>query len=116
MYELPDIKDSFDLTEDQAMIRDMVREFAEKELAPRAAEVDETHTFSTEMWEKIVELGLPGIPFSEDVGGSDSGNLSYIIAVEEISRICGSTGLAYAAAYDSLAATKQEEREEWKET
>ena len=97
MYELPAIKDSFDLTEDQTMIRDMVREFAEKELAPVAAEVDEKHQFSTENWAKLVELGLPGIPFSEEVGGSDGGNLSYIIAVEEISRVCGSTGLAYAA-------------------
>ena len=97
MYELPDIKDSFDLTEEQTMIRDMVREFAENELAPIAAEIDENHRFPTETWEKIVELGLPGIPFSEDVGGSDSGTLAYIIAVEEISRVCGSTGLTYAA-------------------
>ena len=95
--ELPDIKHSFELTEEQRMIRDMVREFAEAELAPIAAEIDENHRFPTETWEKIVELGLPGIPFSEEVGGSDSGTLSYAIAVEEISRVCGSTGLTYAA-------------------
>ncbi len=97
MYELPDIKNGFDLTEDQAMIRDMVREFADNEVAPIAAEIDENHRFPTETWEKIVELGLCGIPFSEEVGGSDGGTLAYIIAVEEISRVCGSTGLTLAA-------------------
>ncbi len=97
MYELPDIKDSFDLSEDQQMIRDMVREFADNEVAPLAHEIDEEHRFSTETWQKIVELGLPGIPFSEDVGGSDGGTLAYAIAVEELSRVCGSTGLTYAA-------------------
>ena len=97
MYELPDIKTGFDLTEDQIMIRDMVREFAENEVAPIAAEIDENHRFPTETWEKIVELGLTGIPFSEDVGGSNGGTLAYILAVEEISRVCGSTGLTLAA-------------------
>lgn len=97
MYDLPDIKNSFDLSEDQTMIRDMVREFADNEVAPLAAEIDENHRFPTETWDKIVELGLPGIPFSEDVGGSDGGTLAYILAVEELSRVCGSTGLTLAA-------------------
>jgi butyryl-CoA dehydrogenase len=97
MYELPDIKDAFDLTEDQRMIRDMVREFADSEVAPLAHEIDENHRFPTETWEKIVELGLPGIPFSEDVGGAEGGTLAYAIAVEELSRVCGSTGLTLAA-------------------
>jgi len=97
MYELPDIKNGFDLDEDQTMIRDMVREFADNELAPIAAEIDENHRFPKESWEKMVELGLPGIPFSEEVGGSDGGTLAYILAVEEVSRVCGSTGLTLAA-------------------
>jgi alkylation response protein AidB-like acyl-CoA dehydrogenase len=97
MYDLPDIKNGFELTEDQSMIREMVREFADKEIAPIAAEIDENHRFPTETWEKIVELGLTGIPFSEDVGGSNGGTLAYILAVEEISRVCGSTGLTLAA-------------------
>jgi alkylation response protein AidB-like acyl-CoA dehydrogenase len=97
MYELPDIKDSFDLSEDQRMIRDMVREFADNEVAPLAQEIDENHRFATETWDKIVGLGLPGIPFSEEVGGSDGGTLAYIIAVEELSRVCGSTGITLAA-------------------
>ena len=97
MYELPDIKNSFDLSEDQTMIREMVREFAENEVAPIAAEIDENHRFPTETWAKIVELGLPGIPFSEEVGGSNGGTLAYILAVEELSRVCASTGLTLAA-------------------
>ena len=96
-YALPDIKHAFDLTEDQTMVREMVREFALKEVAPIAAEIDEQHRFPTETWAKIVELGLPGIPFPEDVGGSAGGTLAYILAVEEISRLCGSTGLTLAA-------------------
>jgi butyryl-CoA dehydrogenase len=96
-YLLPSIKDSFDLTEDQRMIQEMVREFAQSEVAPIAAEIDENHRFPTETWDKIVELGLPGIPFSEDLGGSNGGTLAYAIAVEEISRFCGSTGLTLAA-------------------
>ena len=96
-YELPEIKHSFDLTEDQRMIQEMVREFALNEVAPIAHEIDENHRFPTETWEKIVELGLPGIPFSEELGGSNGGTLAYCLAVEEISRVCGSTGLTLAA-------------------
>ena len=95
--ELPSIRHSLDLTEDQRMIRDMVREFAEAEVAPLAHEVDENHTFSLETWKKIVELGLPGIPFSEEVGGSGGDTLAYVLAVEELSKVCGSTGLTLAA-------------------
>jgi butyryl-CoA dehydrogenase len=94
---IPPIQDAFDLSEEQSMIRDMVREFAESELRPIAAEIDEEHRFPKESWDKIVELGLPGIPFPESVGGSDAGTLAYAIAVEEISRVCGSTGLTLAA-------------------
>ena len=97
MIGLPEIKHSLDLSEDQRMIRDMVREFAEAEVAPIAAEIDENHRFPEETWKKIVELGLPGIPFPESVGGSGGDTLAYILAVEEISRVCGSTGLTLAA-------------------
>lgn len=97
MYSNPEIHHGFDLTEDQGMIRDMVREFADNEVAPDAARIDEEHSFSEATWKKIVELGLPGIPFPEDLGGSDGGTLAYAIAVEEISRVCGSTGLTLAA-------------------
>ncbi len=96
-YELPPIDHSFALTEEQVMVRDMVREFALNEVEPLAQEIDENHRFPTETWEKIVELGLPGIPFSEEVGGGNMGTLAYILAVEELSRVCGSTGLTLAA-------------------
>jgi len=97
MYSPPDIHHGLDLTEDEAMIRDMVREFADNEVAPKAATIDEEHSFPLDTWKQIVELGLPGIPFPEELGGSDSGTLAYILAVEEISRVCGSTGLTLAA-------------------
>ncbi|MSR64135.1 MAG: acyl-CoA dehydrogenase [Planctomycetes bacterium] len=96
-YDLPDIKHAFDLTEEQRMVRAMVRDFALEKVAPRAAEIDENHRFPTETWKEIVELGLPGIPFPEELGGSNGGTLAYCLAVEELSRVCGSTGLTLAA-------------------
>ncbi len=96
-FENPEIKHSFDLTEDQLMIQSMVRDFAKSEVEPIAGEIDENHRFPEETWKKIVELGLPGIPFPEELGGSNQGTLAYILAVEELSRVCGSTGLTLAA-------------------
>lgn len=95
--DLPEIKTSFDLTESQAMIRDMVREFAKNEVAPLAHEIDENHRFPTETWQKMVELGLVGIPFPEELGGGGGDTISYILAVEELARVCGSTSLTLAA-------------------
>ncbi len=97
MYKLPAIQHGLELTEDENMIREMVAEFAQNEVAPLAAEVDENHTFSKATWDKIVELGLPGIVFPEELGGSDGGTLSYVLAIEELSKVCGSTGLTLAA-------------------
>ena len=97
MYVLPGIRHGLELSEDQEMIRDMVREFAENEVAPQAAKIDEEHSFPLDTWNQIVELGLTGIPFPEEVGGSEGGTLAYAIAVEELSRVCGSTGLTLAA-------------------
>jgi alkylation response protein AidB-like acyl-CoA dehydrogenase len=94
---LPSIQHGLDLSEQQLMIRDMVREFARTEVAPLAAEIDASHRFPVETWKKMVELGLPGIPFSEEVGGSGGDTLSYCLAVEELAKVCGSTGLTLAA-------------------
>ena len=96
-YQLPDIQHGLDLTEDEQMIRDMVRDFARAEVAPLAHSIDEEHRFPMETWDKMVELGLTGIPFPEELGGSGNGTLAYILAVQEIAKVCGSTALTLAA-------------------
>jgi alkylation response protein AidB-like acyl-CoA dehydrogenase len=87
----------FELNEEQKMVRDMVRDFAQKEVAPRAALVDKTEEFPAENIRKMGELGLLGLPLPEQYGGGGGDYLSYAIAVEEIARACGSTALIYAA-------------------
>jgi alkylation response protein AidB-like acyl-CoA dehydrogenase len=87
----------FELTEEQRMIRDTVREFAQAEIATRAREVDETGRFPRENFERMAELGLMGLPIPEKYGGAGADTVSYALAVEEISAACGSTGLTYAA-------------------
>jgi butyryl-CoA dehydrogenase len=75
----------------------MVRDFAQREVKPLAAEIDEKETYPRETFTKMGELGLMGIPWPEEYGGGGSDYLSYCIAVEEIARVCGSTGLSFAA-------------------
>lgn len=88
----------FELTEEQNLIRDMVRSFAEAEVAPSADERDETETFDRDlMFGRLAELGLTGIVFPEEYGGAGSDYLSYAIAVEELSRVCASTGVTLSA-------------------
>ena len=87
----------FELNEEQRMVRDMVRDFAQKEVAPRAALVDKTEEFPAENIRQMGELGLLGLPYPERYGGGGGDYLSYAIAVEEIARACGSTALIYAA-------------------
>jgi alkylation response protein AidB-like acyl-CoA dehydrogenase len=87
----------FELSEEQQMIRQAVREFAEKEIAPRARHVDETGEFPAETFKKMGELGLMGLPFPEEYGGAAADSISTAIAIEEVARACGSTALAYAA-------------------
>jgi alkylation response protein AidB-like acyl-CoA dehydrogenase len=88
---------NFELNEQQLMIQKIVREFADKELAPIAAELDLKEEFPHEITKKMGEMGLFGLPFSEEYGGSGDGYLAYAIAVEEISRACASTGITFAA-------------------
>jgi butyryl-CoA dehydrogenase len=88
----------FQLTEEQNLIRETVRSFAENELAPSAAERDENEYFDRElMFDKVAELGLAGIVFPEEYGGAGADYLSYAIAVEELSRVCASTGVTLSA-------------------
>jgi|SRR5262245_3966311 len=87
----------FDHGEAIAMLRDSVQEFAAKEIAPRAAEIDETNQFPSDLWRKLGALGLLGITVEEEYGGTAMGYLAHIIAVEEISRASASVGLSYGA-------------------
>lgn len=86
-----------ELSKEHLMIRDAVRDFAEGELAPKAAEIDREQRFPKEIIGQMGELGFMGIPFEEKWGGAGLDNLSYMLGVEEISRVCGSTGLTLAA-------------------
>ena len=84
---------SFDLTEDQQAVREMVRDFAESEIRPIAAKLDETHDFPTDTVKKMGELGLLGMFVPETYGGAGMDFLSYVIAVEELSRVCATHGV-----------------------
>jgi alkylation response protein AidB-like acyl-CoA dehydrogenase len=88
----------FSLTKEQQMIKEMVREFAEKEIKPIAIELDAKSLFAEDVFKKMGKLGLLGIPFPEEYGGSGGDTISYAIAVEEVGKACGGTGLSYAAA------------------
>lgn len=89
---------NFELNEEQALIRDMVREFAEKEIAPSAKQRDEEERFDRDlMFGRLAELGLTGIVFPEEYGGAGADYISYALAVEELSRVCGSTGVTLSA-------------------
>lgn len=88
---------NFQLTEEQEMLRKMVRDFTKKEVEPTAAERDEEERFDREIFNKMAELGLTGIPWPEEYGGIGSDYVSYVIAVEELSRLCASTGVTLSA-------------------
>src|SRR5438552_4142823 len=87
----------FDHGETITMLRDSVRDFAAKEIAPRAAEIDRANEFPPDLWRKLGSLGLLGITVEEEYGGSAIGYLAHIIAMEEISRASASIGLSYGA-------------------
>ncbi|ELK49018.1 acyl-CoA dehydrogenase [Halobacillus sp. ACCC02827] len=88
---------NFTLTEEQEMLRKMVGDFAKKEVEPTAAERDEEERFDRTIFNKMAELGLTGIPWPEEYGGIGSDFVSYVIAVEELSRVCASTGVTLSA-------------------
>ena len=109
---------NFDLTEEQNLLRQAVRDFAEKEIAPLAQELDEKEEFSVELTLKMGDLGLLGCFVPERYGGSNMGYISYIIAVEELARVDGSQAATIAAG-NSLGIGpiyyygSEEQREEW---
>ncbi|WP_454762568.1 isovaleryl-CoA dehydrogenase [Cupriavidus campinensis] len=95
MTELPGLR--FDLGEDIEMLRETVRNWAQAELAPRAAEIDRTDQFPMDAWKKMGDLGVLGITVAEEYGGANMGYLAHMIAMEEISRASASVGLSYGA-------------------
>ncbi|HLR62837.1 MAG TPA: acyl-CoA dehydrogenase [Lentibacillus sp.] len=88
---------NFQLTEEQEMLRKMVRDFAKNDVEPTAAERDEEERFDRDIFDKMAELGLTGIPWPEEYGGIGADFVSYVIAVEELSRVCASTGVTLSA-------------------
>ena len=95
---------NFTLTKEQELVRQMVRDFAVNEVKPIAAEIDVTERFPMENVKKMGELGMMGIPFSIEFGGAGGDVLSYIIAVEELSKVCATTGVILSA-HTSLCAS-----------
>lgn len=88
---------NFDLTSEQLMIKQMIRQFVDEEVAPGALERDRTKRFPVEIFKKLSDLGMMGLPFPEKYGGSGADTISFAIVVEELSRGCGSTGITYSA-------------------
>ena len=88
---------NFQLGEDIDALRDMVQQFAAKEIAPRAAEIDSSDEFPMDLWQKMGEIGLHGITVPEEYGGSDMGYVAHMVAMEEISRASASVALSYGA-------------------
>lgn len=88
---------NFERSENQVMIAQMVREFAEKEIRPFVMEWDESQIFPREVFRKMGELGLMGVLVPQELGGSGLGYFEYISVIEEVAKVCGSVGLSLAA-------------------
>ncbi|WP_297438610.1 acyl-CoA dehydrogenase [uncultured Clostridium sp.] len=88
---------NFQLTTEQELVKQMVKEFAINDVKPVAAEIDQTERFPMENVQKMAELGIMGIPFSTEFGGAGGDTLAYILAVEELSKVCGTTGVILSA-------------------
>ncbi|MGB8434886.1 MAG: acyl-CoA dehydrogenase family protein, partial [Burkholderiales bacterium] len=93
--DIPQLRFAFG--EEIDMLRASVRNFAETEIAPRAAEIDRANEFPMDLWKKMGDLGLLGISVEEEYGGTNMAYLAHIIAVEEISRASAAVGLSYGA-------------------
>ena len=95
MPHLPGLE--FALGETIDMLRDSVRQFADAEIAPRAADIDRDNAFPTDLWKKLGALGVHGMTVKEEYGGNELGYLAHIVAMEEVSRASASVGLSYGA-------------------
>jgi butyryl-CoA dehydrogenase len=108
----------FDLTEDQKMLKAMVRDFANREVEPIAAAIDEESRFPVESIKRMAELGLTGLGFPEAYGGAGGGETEMILAVEEISRVCAATAAILfvtvgLAGYSILFHGSEEQKKRW---
>ena len=88
---------SFNFDDSLQMLQDQIQQFAAREIAPRAAEIDQSNNFPADLWRKMGDMGLLGITVSEEYGGAGMGYLAHVIATEEISRASASVGLSYGA-------------------
>ncbi|WP_456274008.1 acyl-CoA dehydrogenase family protein [Bacillus sp. AK031] len=88
---------NFDLTSEQKMIQKTIRDFAREEVAPGAVERDRTKQFPKEIFGKLSELGMMGLPFPEEYGGAGGDTVSFAIVTQELSKACASTGITYSA-------------------
>jgi len=95
---------NFDLSKEHLMLQEMYRKFTETEVKPLAEEVDEEERFPVETVKKLARYGFMGIPFPKEYGGAGADNLAYAMAVEELSKACGTTGVIVSA-HTSLCAT-----------
>ena len=93
----------FTLSKEQQLVQKMYQEFAQNEVKPLAQEVDEEERFPEETVKKMAKLGMMGIYFPKEVGGAGADVLSYVMAVEEMSKVCGTTGVIISA-HTSLCA------------
>jgi isovaleryl-CoA dehydrogenase len=88
---------NFPLGDDITALREAVRDFAQNEIAPRAAEIDRVNEFPADLWRKLGDVGVMGMTVSEEYGGTGMGYLAHMVAMEEISRASASVGLSYGA-------------------
>ncbi|MGB3259816.1 acyl-CoA dehydrogenase [Paenisporosarcina sp.] len=88
---------NFDLSQEHQMIRKTMKEFADKVVAPGAIERDRTKAFPKEIFKQLADMGMMGLPFSEEYGGAGADTISFAIVTEELSRACASTGITYSA-------------------
>ncbi|MFS0575248.1 acyl-CoA dehydrogenase family protein [Sporosarcina sp. 179-K 3D1 HS] len=88
---------NFDLSQEQQMIKNTIREFADEVVAPGAIERDRTKEFPLEIFKQLADMGIMGLPFPEEYGGAGADTISFAIVTEELSRACASTGITYSA-------------------
>ncbi|PIC72222.1 acyl-CoA dehydrogenase [Sporosarcina sp. P2] len=88
---------NFDLTQEQQMVKKLMRDFSNEEVAPGAVDRDRSGKFPVEIFQKLSEMGMMGLPFPEKYGGGGADTISFAIVTEELSRACASTGITYSA-------------------